>query len=261
MIDKRTNQQTDQRTDQRSDQGAGLRPSRRDLLRLGLLAGPASLLASCGWGGGPLAPTLGGVSRFNDWVGERLLSTGRPGREYAVSERTPERLFPAYSQVRPFPRIEDTEDADAWGLEVGGLVEKPQRLRLAMLEALPRVTYTVKHHCVEGWTAIGTWTGVPVSAVAAMASLKPEAAYLRFDSFDRGYFNGWDLKSAMHPQTILAYAFNDRPLTPARGAPLRLYSPVKLGYKLTKYLTAMTFTRERAGGYWEDRGYPWLGGI
>jgi len=65
----------------------------------------------------------------------------------------------------------------------------------------------------------------------------------------------------MHPQTILAYGHNDRPLQPDHGAPLRVYSPIKLGYKLTKYLTAMTFTAERPGGYWEDRGYPWLGGV
>ena len=86
------------------------------------------------------------------------------------------------------------------------------------------------------------------------------ARYLRFDSFDSGYSNGWDLASAMHPQTILAYARNDQPLA-EHGAPLRLYSPVKLGYKLTKYLSAMTLTAERPGGYWEDQGYPWLGGI
>lgn len=237
------------------------RPSRRDLLRLGLLAAPASLAAACGWNGGRLlGPRLRGVSRFNDWVGERLLSGSRPAREYPVSERTPERLFPAYSQVRPWPRLAEGE-ADDWALEIGGLVERPQRLTLAMLRAMPRVTYTVKHHCVEGWTAIGTWTGVPVSAVMALAGAKPQAEFLRFDSFDRGYWNGWDMKSALHPQTILAYAFNDRPLSPARGAPLRLYSPVKLGYKMTKYLTAMTFTAERAGGYWEDRGYPWCAGI
>jgi DMSO/TMAO reductase YedYZ molybdopterin-dependent catalytic subunit len=88
-----------------------------------------------------------------------------------------------------------------------------------------------------------------------------QAKYLRFDSFDSGYYNGWDFKSAVHPQTILAYAYNDRPLMMNHGAPLRLYSPIKLGYKLTKYLTGMTFTRERPGGYWEDRGYPWFGGI
>jgi DMSO/TMAO reductase YedYZ molybdopterin-dependent catalytic subunit len=94
-----------------------------------------------------------------------------------------------------------------------------------------------------------------------MVQPTPDARYLRFDSFDSRYFNGWDLASAMHPQTILAYAYNDRPLMAEHGAPLRLYSPIKLGYKMTKYLTAMSFTRERPGGYWEDQGYPWLGGI
>jgi len=135
------------------------------------------------------------------------------------------------------------------------------RLTLPMLQAMPSVTYTVKHHCVEGWTAVATWTGVPVSSVLAMVEPLPTARYLRFDSFDSGYSNGWDLTSAAHPQTILAYARNDQPLPSTRGAPLRLYSPVKLGYKLTKYLSAMTLTAERHGGYWEDQGYPWLGGV
>jgi len=233
--------------------------SRRDLFRLGLTAGAASLAGACGWQGGPLLPLLRGFSRLNDRVGEKiLLSSHRLAPQYPISARTPERLFPAYSLTHPLPQL---TDSGAWALEVGGLVRKPQRLTLEMLHALPKVTYTVKHHCVEGWSAIGTWTGVPVSAVAAMVEPTPAAQYLRFDTFDRSYSNGWDLKSAMHPQTILAYAFNDRPLTPAHGAPLRLYSPVKLGYKLTKYLTKMSFTAERPGGYWEDQGYPWLGGV
>jgi DMSO/TMAO reductase YedYZ molybdopterin-dependent catalytic subunit len=235
---------------------------RRDFMRLGLAAGPAALAAACGWDGGPaIAPQLRAISRLNDWVGERiLLSPTRLAPEYPVSARTPAVQFPMYSitfnHTRQFPL--PRED---WALEVGGLVRAPTRLTRTMLEALPRVTYTVKHHCVEGWTAIGTWTGVPVSAVADMVRPTHEARYLRFDSFDRRYSNGWDLASAMHPQTILAYAFNDRPLTPERGAPLRLYSPIKLGYKLTKYLTGMSFTRERPGGYWEDQGYPWFAGV
>ena len=140
-------------------------------------------------------------------------------------------------------------------------MKAPTALTLEMLQQLPRITYTVKHHCVEGWTAVATWTGVPFSVVADLVQPTDRARYVRFDSFDNDYFNGWDLASAMHPQTILAYAFNDRPLMPDHGAPLRLYSPIKLGYKLTKYLTKMTFTSTRPGGYWEDQGYPWLGGI
>ncbi len=236
--------------------------NRRDFLRLGAVAGPASLAAACGWDGGALLePALRSVSRLNDWVGERILhSNGRLAAEYPVAARTPADHFPAYSitynRSREYPVM-----PAAWALEVGGLVRQPVRLTLDLLRAMPAVSYTVKHHCVEGWTAIGSWTGVPLAAVAAVVEPLPEARYLRFDSFDSGYSNGWDLTSAMHPQTILAYAYNDRPLPITRGAPLRLYATVKLGYKLTKYLTAMTFTRERHGGYWEDQGYPWLAGI
>jgi DMSO/TMAO reductase YedYZ molybdopterin-dependent catalytic subunit len=92
---------------------------------------------------------------------------------------------------------------------VGGLVRKPQQLSLDDLQAMPSTTYTVKHHCVEGWSAIATWHGVPVSAVAERCELLPQARYVRFDSFDSGYSNGWDMASAMHPQTILAYGMND----------------------------------------------------
>jgi DMSO/TMAO reductase YedYZ molybdopterin-dependent catalytic subunit len=237
--------------------------SRRDFMRLGLVA-PVSLAAACGWDGGSLLePRLRAISRINDWVGEKiLLSPTRLAREYPVAARTPPGRFPAYSitanRTGQFPTPPGGRE---WALEVGGLVGTPARLTRPMIEALPRVTYTVKHHCVEGWTAVATWTGVPLSVIVNMVQPKPEARYLRFDSFDSRYFNGWDLASAMHPQTILAYAYNDRPLMAQHGAPLRLYSPIKLGYKMTKYLTAMSFTRERPGGYWEDQGYPWLGGI
>jgi DMSO/TMAO reductase YedYZ molybdopterin-dependent catalytic subunit len=245
-----------------TDETRGL--TRRDLLRLGAVAGPAALVAACGWDGGPaLQPKLRAFSRINDWIGENiLLSPNRLAPEYPVSARTEMDNFPAYSitynQTGSFPAPSDPKK---WTLNVGGLVRQPVHLSLREIEALPRVTYTVKHHCVEGWTAVGTWSGVPLTAIVALVQPTADARYIRFDSFDSGYYNGWDLTSAMHPQTILAYAWNDRPLMMNHGAPLRLYSPIKLGYKLTKYLTAVTFTRDRPGGYWEDQGYPWLGGV
>ncbi|HEV8453922.1 MAG TPA: molybdopterin-dependent oxidoreductase [Gemmatimonadales bacterium] len=237
--------------------------TRRDFLRLGAVAGPASLVAACGWeGGSALEPKLRAFSRINDWVGEKIQSPTRLAKEYPVSARTPMENFPSYSitynNTGAFPSPASLEH---WALNVGGLVHKPVRLSRSAIEAMPRISYTVKHHCVEGWTAVATWTGVPLSTIVAMVRPTEQARYLRFDSFDSDYYNGWDLKSAMHPQTILAYAYNDRPLMMNHGAPLRLYSPIKLGYKLTKYLTGMTFTSERPGGYWEDRGYPWFGGV
>lgn len=231
---------------------------RRDFLRLGIVAGPAALVAGCGWDGGPLVKSqLASISRLNDWVGENILqSSTRLARVYPDAARSP--TMPGYFISRTMPTL---AAGAPWSLEVGGEVRTPMNLTLEMLQQLPRITYTVKHHCVEGWTAVATWSGVPFSALAAQVQPTERARFVRFDSFDSNYYNGWDIASAMHPQTILAYGFNDRELMPDHGAPLRLYSPIKLGYKLTKYLTRVTFASTRPGGYWEDQGYPWLGGI
>jgi DMSO/TMAO reductase YedYZ molybdopterin-dependent catalytic subunit len=231
---------------------------RRSFLRLGIAAGSASLAAACGWDGGNLLrPRLLSISRLNDWVGEKVLfSPTRLAPTYATSERSAS--LPNYYISDHTPVLQNPA---AWRLTVDGLVTTPLSLTLDDLMRMPRTSYTVKHHCVEGWTAIATWSGVPVSAIVQRAAPRPGARYILFKSFDADYSNGWDLASAMHPQTILAYAMNDNPLAPAHGAPLRLYSPTKLGYKLTKYLVSMTFMDTRPGGYWEDQGYPWFGGI
>jgi DMSO/TMAO reductase YedYZ molybdopterin-dependent catalytic subunit len=231
---------------------------RRDFLKLVAGAGTASLAAACSWDGGDvLRPKLLAVSRVNDWVGEKILfSPTRLARTYEPAERSP--TFPSYfiSPTMPF-----LKDPGAWRLRVDGIVRQALLLSLGDLMRMPRVSYTVKHHCVEGWTALATWHGVPVSAIVERCQPLDSARYIRFTSFDSDYFNGWDLTSALHPQTILAYGMNDHALPPAHGAPLRLYSPTKLGYKLTKYLVSMTFTEKRPGGYWEDQGYPWFGGV
>ena len=230
----------------------------REMKRRAFLASSAAAVAAaCGWDGGDeVEPLLLRVGRFNDWVSEKLFDPQGLAPKYAVSQRSSS--FPAYHISRETPVL---ADPGRWRLRVRGLVHRELDLGREEIEALGRVTYTVKHHCVEGWSAVGTWTGLPLRAIADRAGLRPGARYVRFDSFDADYYNGWDLASAMHPETILAYGFNDRPLMPDHGAPLRLYAPHKLGYKLTKYLTTMTFTDERPGGYWEDQGYPWFGGV
>ena len=232
---------------------------RRRFLLGAAAAGASALGGACGWNGGRvLSPRLMAWSGVNDWVSARLFSGTRSAREYPIGRRTSDADFPAYYVSDSMPAL--TNPA-AWRLKVGGLVRKPVELPLDRLLALPRVSYTVKHHCVEGWTAIATWAGVPFHVVAGMVEPLPGARYVNFRSFDSGYSNGWDMASAMHPQTILAYAYNDRPLMPDHGAPLRLYSPTKLGYKNTKYLVAVEFTETQPGGYWEDMGYPWFGGL
>ena len=248
---------TDRRTPRRHDATTpGV--DRRSFMRLGLAGGAASLAAACGWdGGNALRPRLLTMSKVNDWVGEKILySSTRLARTYPVAERSAR--LPSYFISAMTPTL---QDPSAWRLAVNGLVRTPLMLSLDDLMRMPSASYTVKHHCVEGWSAIATWHGVPLSAIVARCQPLPGARYISFESFDAGYSNGWDLASALHPQTILAYGMNDRPLPPAHGAPLRLYSPVKLGYKLTKYLLSLTFTDRRPGGYWEDQGYPWFGGL
>lgn len=231
---------------------------RRAFLKLVAGAGTASLAAACSWDGGDvLRPKLLAVSGLNDWVGEHILfSPTRLARTYDPAERS--RAFPSYFISPTMPVL---KDPGTWRLRVDGLVREPLLLSLGDLMRMPRLSYTVKHHCVEGWSAVATWHGVPVPAIVERCRPLAAARYIRFASFDSDYFNGWDLASALHPQTILAYGMNDHALPSAHGAPLRLYSPTKLGYKLTKYLVSMTFTDKRPGGYWEDQGYPWFGGI
>ena len=229
--------------------------ARRDFLRIAAPALPA-VLAACGWDGGKqLQPLFNRVIAANNRLGEGLL---------AVTHRTadPRQVargqMPAYFISDAIPML---SDPPTWRLQVGGLVAKPAEFTLPRLNQLPHIGYTGTHHCVEGWSVVKSWNGVPFTTIAALVEPLAAARYVQFDSFDSNYMNGWDLESAMHPQTILADAFEGHPLTPAHGAPLRLYSTIKLGYKLTKYLTKVTFTAEKPGGYWENQGYPWFGGL
>jgi DMSO/TMAO reductase YedYZ molybdopterin-dependent catalytic subunit len=168
--------------------------------------------------------------------------------------------FPSYFISDHVP-VWDTATRGPWRLEVGGLVQTPLKLSLEDLSALPRTGYKLDHYCVEGWTAVATRTGVTLADLARLVGAQPQAKYVDFQSFDDGYHESWDIESAMHPQTLIVYAQDGHYLNPAWGAPARLYSPVKLGYKNTKYLTRIMFLPERNGGYWSDRGYEWYGGV
>ncbi|MEP6608420.1 MAG: molybdopterin-binding protein [Burkholderiaceae bacterium] len=162
-----------------------------------------------------------------------------------------------------------------WQLEVGGLVEKPTKLSLAELRAMPRRTQITRHDCVEGWSAIGKWTGVPLSNVLALVQPKPSARYAVFHCADEMggsltpeyYYESIDMDDAMHPQTILAYGLNGKDLPIANGAPIRLRVERQLGYKHAKYVMRIELVESFAnvgggnGGYWEDYGYQWYAGI
>ena len=158
-------------------------------------------------------------------------------------------------------------------LPVSGLVERPLSLGLAQLRALPSRTQITRHDCVEGWSCIGKWKGVPIGHVLDLARPTAEARFLVFrcadslDGDDGRYYESITLTEAHHPQSLLAYDMNDAPLTVPHGAPLRARLERKLGYKMAKYIVGLELVAALDGigggngGYWEDRGYQWHGGI
>jgi DMSO/TMAO reductase YedYZ molybdopterin-dependent catalytic subunit len=215
----------------------------------------ASLLAGCN-GPHPVSLFLKGMLRFNEYFEGFIFSPSRLAPEAPAEELTPEHAFPSYfiADTMPFPPA-------GWSLKVGGLVARPGVFTLEQLKAMPRTGMRVRHHCVEGWSAVAAWHGVQLSELARTVRVDRRVRYVEFRSFDANYWSSWDLGSALHPQTLLAYGMNGHDLHPDHGAPLRLYSAVKLGYKNVKYLTEVNFLPNRTGGYWEDQGYDWFAGV
>lgn len=197
--------------------------------------------------------------------------------EYPASEISP--VFRANGSTRvddPVYRELAENDFIDWRLEIGGLVEHPLTLSLDELRAMPARTQITRHDCVEGWSCIGQWTGVPLKAVLDRAGLKPAARYVVFHCADMleqtldgtgRYYESIGLDDAFHAQTLLAYAMNGQPLTEPHGAPLRLRVERQLGYKMAKYVMRIEAVESFAaigrgrGGFWEDRGYEWYAGI
>ena len=161
-------------------------------------------------------------------------------------------------------------------LEVGGLVERPTRFTLDVLRSMPSRTQITRHDCVEGWSCIAKWQGVPLWQVLDQVGVKSAAKYVVFHCFDAIektlsgevlYYESIDMIDARHPQTILAYAMNDKPLPVENGAPLRVRVERQLGYKMAKYIRRIEMVSdfsqigEGKGSYWADRGYEWYAGI
>ena len=231
---------------------------RRGFFKLTGLSAAALIAEACdSRGPKSVLPALRWAERRNEGV-ERFLFR-HTSMDHAASERLAGHKMPAYF-VSSLPPVWNQARNGAWALEVSGAVRRPLRLTLADLGRLPLVTQRINLYCVEGWTASTQFTGVRVSTLARLAGLTPDAGYVDFQSFDDGYHESWDLDSATHPQTLVAFLREGKPLDALYGAPARVHSPVKLGYKNTKYLTRVVFLPQRNGGYWSDKGYEWYGG-
>jgi DMSO/TMAO reductase YedYZ molybdopterin-dependent catalytic subunit len=158
-----------------------------------------------------------------------------------------------------------------WRLEVSGLVAAPFELSLDGLRRLPRQTQITKHNCIQGWSGVAQWSGVPLQAFIDRCRVLPEARHMVVWAFDDKrltqpgtegfYYESVDIALARRPQALLAYEFNGRPLPVEHGAPLRLRLEEQLGFKMVKWIRAITFERDFRhlglgyGGWREDHAY------
>jgi DMSO/TMAO reductase YedYZ molybdopterin-dependent catalytic subunit len=219
----------------------------------------AAALAACNGDPKGAHKLLKFAQRQNEKVERGLIYRHTAMDHVRGSARDAGSAFPSYHISKQLP-IWDEAARGVWRLEVSGAVRQPLSLTLDDLQKLKRKTQRVNHYCVEGWTAVATWSGVRVSEIARLAQITSDADYVDFQSFDAGYHESWDIDSALHPQTLIAYGMDGHFLGANHGAPARVHSPIKLGYKSTKYLTKIVFMPRKAGGYWSDRGYEWYAG-
>jgi DMSO/TMAO reductase YedYZ molybdopterin-dependent catalytic subunit len=237
--------------------------------------------------------TLGGLAAVAgiagwQWLITRSAEDDLPWpfrRALALNERLGHAIFQRSRLAPEFARYEAQEprvngdigvdlkiDQVAWRLRVLGTGGEASARVLSIdeIKALPRIAMTTELKCIEGWSTVVHWAGARLADLAEATGLarrggraigrRDALPYVSLETPDAGYYVGLDLASALHPQTLLAYELNSRPLTPEHGAPLRLVVPVKYGIKSIKQIGTIRFTDQRPADYWAERGYDWYSG-
>ena len=248
---------------------------RRQFLRATIAALGGALLAGCDRISG--SETGVKILAAGETLNRRVQALLSPSRAMAqeYTEADISAVFKPNGSILPdtpeYQALMHSGFAD-YRLQVDGLVARPASLSLAELKALGTATQITRHDCVEGWSAIGKWTGTPLSALLDHVKPRDDARFVVFHCFDHieedtAYYESIDLGEARHPQTLLAYELNGADLPIANGAPLRLRIGRQLGYKQAKYIRRIEFVAsfghigDGNGGYWEDNGYEWYAGI
>jgi len=233
---------------------------RRLFLRRGLSLGALSLLAGCDLTDQftydeRVQRVLTAMSRWNDGAQAWLFDPKRLAPEFPESMITTPFPFNAYYDEDEIRMV----DAAGYKLEVAGLVREKRAWSLPELYALPEVSQVTRHICVEGWSAIGKWSGVRFSEFLQRIGADITARYVGFKCAD-DYYSSIDMATALHPQTQLSFKYAGETLPPKYGFPMKLRVPTKLGFKNPKHIVALFVTNDYPGGYWEDKGYNWYSG-
>jgi DMSO/TMAO reductase YedYZ molybdopterin-dependent catalytic subunit len=231
-------------------------PSRRLFGKQLLSLGGLSLLTGCSLtDDDSVNKFLTAVSRLNDRAQAALFDPKQLAPTYTEAQITRPFPFNAYYGIDEVPQV----DASGYTLKIGGLVTGQRVWTLPELYALPHAEQITRHICVEGWSAIGKWTGVRFSDFLDRIGADKTARYVGFKCAD-DYYSSIDMATALHPQTLLTLGFGDQILPPEYGFPMKLRMPTKLGFKNPKHIMALFVTNTYPGGYWEDQGYNWYSG-
>jgi len=231
-------------------------PARRQFLRGAGSLGALTFLTGCDIIDSDAAEgTLRAISKFNDRVQAAIFNPNKLAPIYPESAITKPFPFNAYYPEDDAPEVE----AATYKLEIDGRVGSKKPWTLPELYALPQEKQITRHICVEGWSAIGSWTGVRLSEFLKRIDADLTSKYVYFICAE-GYANTIDMPTALHPQTQMTFKFADQILPRKYGFPMKIRIPTKLGFKNPKHVVAMAVTNDDNGGYWENQGYNWFSG-
>jgi DMSO/TMAO reductase YedYZ molybdopterin-dependent catalytic subunit len=232
-------------------------PARRQFLRGAAGLGALTFLTGCDIIDSDAAEgTLRKISTFNDRVQGLIFNPNKLAQTYPESAITRPFPFNAYYSQDDAPEV----DGATYKLEIAELVENKKPWTLDELNQLPQEKQITRHICVEGWSAIGSWTGVRLSNFLTRIGADTRAKYVYFICAE-GYSNTIDMATALHPQTQMTLKFADKTLPRKYGFPMKIRMPTKLGFKNPKHVVSLVVTNDDRGGYWEDQGYNWFSGL
>src|SRR3954454_4186540 len=205
--------------------------TRRRFISSGASLGALTLLTGCDVSDSFSAEAmLKQVSKFNDGVQALIFNPDALAPTFPESAITKPFPFNAYYDLEDAPEV----DGKAWKLQIGGLVDNKKSWTLDELYRLPQVKQVTRHICVEGWSAIGSWTGTPLRDFLKLVGADTNAKYCWFRCAE-GYTSTLDMPTALHPQTQMTFKFGDEILPLAYGYPMKIRVPTKLGFKNPKY--------------------------
>lgn len=230
---------------------------RRRLFGGGLSLGALTMLTGCDISDHEAVQrALALVSRFNDRVQGTIFGADRLAPTFAEAQAVKDFRYNAWYGPDKAPSLDPAD----YRLQLAGQIADKRPWTVERLYALPQVTHITRHVCVEGWSMIGKWGGTPLREFLRQVGADTTARYVGFECAD-GYYEGIDMATALHPQTLMAFRLADDILPTRHGYPFKIRIPTKLGFKNPKFVTALYVTNQQPNGFWTDRGYNWFSGI